>query len=84
LFNGLMVNESTGYHSLIHSPSITTSLTPHIGYHKAAELSRLMKEKKIDIFEANDILNVLDPEKLKRILLPGNILKMGFSLDDLI
>jgi hypothetical protein len=42
-----------------------------------------MKEKKIDIFEANDILNVLDPEKLKRILLPGNILKMGFSLDDL-
>jgi aspartate ammonia-lyase len=83
LFTGLVINESAGYQSLIHSPSITTALTPHIGYHKAAELAKLMKEKKTDIFEANNTLKVIDPEKLMTILLPGNLLKLGFSLDEI-
>jgi hypothetical protein len=42
-----------------------------------------MKEKKIDIFEANGILKAIDETKLKAILLPGNMLKLGFSLDDI-
>jgi len=42
-----------------------------------------MKEKKIDIFEANRNLKVIDQEKLKTILLPGNLLKLGFSLDEI-
>lgn len=83
LFSGLKINEESAYKSLIFSPSITTALTPHIGYHKAAELAQLMKEKKIDIFEANAILKVLSESKLKSMLLPGNLLKLGFSLDDL-
>jgi len=83
LFTGLEINESEGYQSLIHSPSITTALTPHIGYHKAAEMAKLMKERKIDIFEANNLLKALDPEKLKIILLPGNLMKLGFSLDEI-
>lgn len=83
LFTGLIVNEESGYKTLINSPSITTALIPYIGYHKAVEIASLMKEKKIDIFEANSILNVIDEEKLKSILLPGNLLKLGFSLDDL-
>ncbi|MFH0843439.1 MAG: lyase family protein [Bacteroidota bacterium] len=83
LLDGLKVNESAGYEALMHSPSVTTALTPHIGYHKAAELAKLMKEKKIDIFEANSILKTIDPSKLKTILQPGNLLKLGFSLDDL-
>lgn len=83
LFSGLKIYEESAYKSLIFSPSITTALTPHIGYHKAAELAQLMKEKKIDIFEANAILKVLSDSKLKSILLPGNLLKLGFSLDDL-
>jgi aspartate ammonia-lyase len=62
---------------------VTTALTPHIGYHKASELAILMKEKKTDIFEANRILNAIDEAKLKTILQPGNLLKLGFSLDDL-
>lgn len=83
LFSGLVINESAGYKSLIFSPSVTTALSPQIGYHKAAELALLMKEKNIDVFEANHILNVIDDSKLKTILQPSNLLKLGFSLDDL-
>jgi len=83
LFTKLVINESSGYNRLINSPSVTTALSPHIGYHKAAELAKLMKEKKIDIFEANRILKVLDDLKLITILQPGNLLKLGFSIDDL-
>ena len=84
LFTGLAINEVSGYKALIHSPSVTTALTPHIGYHKAAEIALLMKERQLDIFEANSILNFIDAAKLKTILQPGNLLKLGFSLDDLI
>ena len=83
LFTGLIINEASGYKALINSPSITTALSPHIGYHKAAEIASLMKEKKIDIFEANGILKFIDHAKLKTILQPGNLLKLGFALDDL-
>ena len=83
LFEGLKVNETAGYDALMHSPSVTTALSPHIGYHKAGDLAKLMKEKKINIFEANIILKYLDESKLKTILQPGNLLKLGFSLDDL-
>ena len=83
LFEGLKIFDDNAYKALINSPSITTSLSPHIGYHKASEIASLMKEKKIDIFEANKILQVLDDSKLRTILKPGNLLKVGFSLDDL-
>ncbi|MEI8225606.1 MAG: lyase family protein [Bacteroidota bacterium] len=83
LFAGLIINGDSGYKALINSPSITTALSPHIGYHKAAEIALLMKEKRINIFEANSILKVIDDTKLKTILQPGNLLQLGFSLDDL-
>jgi aspartate ammonia-lyase len=83
LFGGLKVNEESGYKALINSPSVTTALSPHIGYHKAAEIALLMKQKTINIFEANEILKLIDDSKLKTILQPGNLLKLGFSLDDL-
>jgi len=83
LFTGLLINETAGYEAVINSPSVTTALSPHIGYHKAAELAGLMKDKKISIFEANSILKLIDETKLKSILEPGNLLKLGFSLDDL-
>ena len=83
LVSGLIIDEKAGYEAVIYSPSITTALSPHIGYHKAAELASLMKDKKINIFEANDILKLINDTKLKSILEPGNLLKLGFSLDDL-
>jgi aspartate ammonia-lyase len=83
LFTGLVINESAGYEAVINSPSVTTALSPYIGYHKAAELARLMKDNKISIFEANQLLKLIDETKLKSILEPGNLLKLGFSFDDL-
>ena len=83
LFTGLVINESAGYEAVINSPSVTTALSPYIGYHKAAELAEIMKDKKTNIFEANRILKLIDETKLKSILEPGNLLKLGFSLDDL-
>jgi aspartate ammonia-lyase len=83
LFTGLVINESASYDIVINNPSVTTALSPHIGYHKAAELASLMKEKKVSVFEANSILKLIDETKLKSILEPGNLLKLGFSLDDL-
>ncbi len=83
VFDGLVINKASGYNALINSPSVTTALSPYIGYHKAAELAILMKEKKINIFEANKILKILDETKLNTVLQPGNLLKQGFSLDDL-
>jgi aspartate ammonia-lyase len=84
LLNGLEFNESAGYESLIFSPSITTALIPYTGYNKASLLAALMKEKKINIFEANALLRIMDEDKLTEILQPGNLLKLGFSLDDII
>ena len=83
LFEGLIIDEVSGYNSLINSPAITSALTPYIGYNKAEEIALVMKERQIDIFEANRILNVLDDAKLKTVLQPENLLKLGFSLDDL-
>jgi aspartate ammonia-lyase len=83
LFNGILINESAGYEAVINSPSVTTALSPFIGYHKAADLAILMKNNRISIFEANKILKVIDETKLKSLLEPGNLLKLGFSLDDL-
>ena len=83
LFDGLEINESSGYRAVILSPSLTTALIPYIGYNKAADLAKFMKDRNVDIFEANSILRSIDNEKLRSILQPGNLLKLGFSLDDL-
>jgi aspartate ammonia-lyase len=83
LFQGIIINKLSGYNALIFSPSITTALVPHLGYHKSAELATFMKEKKLNIIEANNILKVIDNDRLEKIMKPGNLLKLGFSLDDL-
>ena len=83
LFNGLELNESAGYDALMKSPTVTTALIPYIGYHKAGEIAKLMKEKNVSIFEADSILKVIGAEKLKAILEPSNLLKLGYSLEDI-
>lgn len=82
LLNGIKV-ETDGYNRLVKSPSITTALLPYTGYHKASELANLMKEKNLDVFEANAVLGIIDPDKLKLIMQPGNLMKLGFSIDEL-
>jgi aspartate ammonia-lyase len=83
LLSGITINETASYDALMHSPSVTTALVPHIGYHKAAEVARLMKEKNIEITEANRVMGLMDEDKLRKLLQPANLLRLGFSLDEL-
>jgi aspartate ammonia-lyase len=83
LFEGLEINEAAGYKAVLFSPSVTTALVPYIGYNKAAEIARIMKDKKTDVYEANSITKSMDPAILETILQPSNLLKLGFSIDDL-
>ena len=80
---GLSISPGTGASRLFRSPAITTALVPLIGYSKAVLLAKEMKASTCDVFEANRILNVLDQEKLKNMLKPENLLKTGFTLNDL-
>ena len=79
----LTVNKEIATLSLMRSPAISTALLPYIGYHKAGELAKLMKSKDMDIFEANRELNLLPETKLQQILKPDNLLKLGYSLNDI-
>jgi aspartate ammonia-lyase len=82
LFDRVEIGSETSRDTLFRSPAITTALIPYIGYNKAAGLARLMKEKNIDVFDANRQLGLIGHDRLAAILQPGNLLKTGFSLYD--
>jgi aspartate ammonia-lyase len=83
LFLGLEVITSLAEQKLHKSVTLVTALVPFIGYNKASELAKLMKNKQINIFEANHELQLIDNSKLLEILKPENLLKEGFTLSDL-
>jgi aspartate ammonia-lyase len=83
LITGIKINSETAFENLLKCPSITTLLVQFIGYNKAAELTRYMSQNQTSIIEANKALNFLEKEKLAKILKPENILKEGFTLNDL-
>ncbi|HKL09485.1 MAG TPA: lyase family protein [Bacteroidales bacterium] len=82
-FNGLTIDNQKAENRLFSSPAITTALSPHIGYHKAAELAKEMRTSGLDVFQANEKLQIINTEKLKKVLQPQNLLKMGFTVNDL-
>jgi aspartate ammonia-lyase len=82
LFDRIEIGSGTSRETLFRSPAITTALIPYIGYNKAAGLAGLMKEKNIDVFDANRQLGLIDHDRLITLLEPGNLLKTGFSLYD--
>lgn len=84
LFEGLQINTTTGEEKLFRSPAITTALIPYIGYNEASELAKIMKEKGIDIFAANMELKLVTNTELRIILKPENLLKLGYTIDELI
>jgi aspartate ammonia-lyase len=83
MITGMSIDESAGYKALMMSPSITTALSPTIGYNSASKLAKLMKERGVDIFTAANETGLIDSDSLKIILEPGNLLKLGFTLADL-
>ena len=82
LLKGLEVNTELSHRQLMHSPAISTMLSPYIGYHKAAEAAKLMKSSGKSIQEVNRELNLVPAEKLDELLKPANLLISGYSVND--
>lgn len=83
LLQDLEINEQLAAARLFRSPAVTTALSPLIGYNRASELARFMKQEGIDIFAANERLAVLPAEQLGKIMQPEYLLKRGFSMKDI-
>jgi aspartate ammonia-lyase len=83
MLDGLVVHEEVAREKLFTSPAVTTALSPLIGYHKAAELAMEMKRTGMDIFSANDQLSIMDRGKLLRLMEPENLIKKGFTMNDI-
>src|ERR1035437_3113033 len=84
LVKGIAINEEQSTALLYKSPSITTALNPYIGYHKASEISVLMKTEKLDVFEANKKLQIIDEALLKEVLSPQKLTQLGYSINDIV
>ncbi len=78
LVSGIKIDIEKATEQLYYSPSIATALVPYIGYNKAGELAKFMKEKNTSIFNANEKLKLIDQHKLNEITNPQNLLKLGF------
>ncbi len=79
----LKVHEETASRKLFRSPAVTTALSPLLGYNRAAELAKKMKESGNDIFSANEELGLVDPDMLKKLLEADQLLKKGFTVNDI-
>jgi aspartate ammonia-lyase len=84
LFEGLKIGSKVSSEKLFYSPSITTALIPYIGYHKASVLAQEMKDNRCSLIAANEKLSFIEANKLKSILSPDNLLKLGYTMSDLI
>jgi aspartate ammonia-lyase len=83
LLKGIKVHEEEASRKLFSSPAVTTALSPLIGYNRAAELASQMKKARQNVFDANAALGMIDGKKLKKLMEPGNLLKKGFTINDI-
>jgi len=83
LLQQLIVHVEKAEKQLYLSPAITTALTPYVGYNCAAELAKYMKQHQLTVFEANLQLKVMDAAEIETLLKPENLLKLGYSINDL-
>lgn len=84
LIKGITVHQEAARKKLFHSPAITTALIPLLGYQKTETLAHHMSRHKVDIFQANRELDVVNEALLKEIVQPHNLLKAGYTIDDLL
>jgi aspartate ammonia-lyase len=84
LFEGLIIYSKTSAEKLWSSPSITTALIPYIGYNNASILAKEMKETGLTVFQVNAKLKLLEDQKMEKILSADNLLKLGYTLNDII
>jgi aspartate ammonia-lyase len=83
MLSGIEIDEEDALDKFYKSPALTTALSPFIGYHKAAQMAKLMKKENLSIFQANEKLALIGSEKLEKLMKPENLNALGFSLKDL-
>jgi aspartate ammonia-lyase len=83
MLKGIRVHEKVASRKLFASPAVTTVLSPLIGYNRAAELARKMKETGQDIFQANETQGIIETDILKKLMEPGKLLQKGFTIKDI-
>nr|WP_321407586.1 lyase family protein [uncultured Carboxylicivirga sp.] len=66
------------------NPAISTALIPYVGYHKATQVARFMKQNSTSIFEANKSLNLIKKDILEDLMKPESLIRQGYSLKDII
>jgi len=79
----LEINEDEARKRLYRSPSVTTALSPVIGYHNASELAMTMKESNCTVFEANEKMQLVSRDRMKKLMEPDQLLKKGFTINDI-
>ncbi len=84
LFDGLTIDREKALKKLYTSPSLSTAMIPYVGYHKAAVVARVMKEEGLDIIAANRQVKVLDEDLLLMALKPENLLRLGYSVTEMV
>jgi len=83
LVKGMSVNHEAAYDTLLKSPSLTTAISPVIGYKAAANLAKIMRDRQTDIITAARESGIIEEDQLMKLLEPGNLLKLGFTLSDI-
>ncbi len=83
LISKLTINEDESIEKVMMSPTISTALLPHIGYHKAAQLSNFMATNSVDIIDANRQLKIMEEHILVDLIKAENLNKLGFSVSEL-
>jgi aspartate ammonia-lyase len=83
LLNGIKIDKNKANDRVLKSSSIATALLPYIGYNNSSLLAKEMKLKCIDIITANNELKLIDNDKLIEILKTDDLLKTGFSINDI-
>jgi fumarate hydratase class II len=83
LIDGLTIDGSASFASVIRRPTTATALLPYIGYHNAEKLAGRMQEMDEDLFQAAAQLNILDKTRLLELLSPSRLLELGYRLSDI-
>lgn len=84
LFDGIRFDKIPDEETILMNPSITTALSPYIGYHKASELAQIMNNERCNILQANKKLQYMDQTFLLELLKPDQLLKLGYRLNNII
>jgi aspartate ammonia-lyase len=84
LLVGISIDKQKAEEIYIKSPAVCTVLIPYIGYEKAGEYAKFMRNSNTNIYAANKVFKLIEESKLEDLLQTSNLLKQGFSFRDLL